>query len=164
MSSFLTYDPVRTESYPKISEGHFVDKYLPMFLNADADNVNLREEWINNVAKGPFNYVEVVATDDHDKVLFHIPPLAYPPETTYGNLNTVIQDAREKTLARSNDKFINDAISSFKDNIVAQDPPKEDLEAWKQILIRYNLYDGKKEKKGSLTSGRSTTDVIKEDW
>ena len=129
------------EEIPQISEGVFVNKFLPMLLREmTAEDVSV---WVD-VTKSMFLPMNVV--DANKETLFRVPPLRYPSKTQVGgdvesviNEYMLIQDYHEKSAGI----FLNNNTDKL---FTPSEPPENDVDQWRLIFKRYNLHKGVKVK------------------
>lgn len=132
---------------PTITESLFVSKYLPILTynlhreEGSKGKVNTLE-WINDVAKSPFNRVDVV--DNKNKVLFWIPAIlkqggVYNQNSAKDSVYQLIKDSelRSSVAPGFGDRFLKEGFDRKLNGVNSKGD--EDQAQWEYILNRYDL-------------------------
>lgn len=150
---------------PRVNEAGF-KSYLRYFVRSLKDPKTdeakeVYDKWVREVSGTQFNRVNVVADDDHTKILFWVPAMNYGPNLFKSNIDQVVIVARER--AKSNRNIANEYVkNSLGGKITQGDGPEEDHAQWKMILERY----GYMKSSGATKAPVESTSFYKdeEDW
>lgn len=148
---------------PKINETNFRKNYLPLLLNNDSPEGRTR--WINEVSIIASVRVNVVDDNDHDKILYWVPPVVYTPDTIEGtNMGQLIENAVVKAVVRHNTQILNDQVAEFGGIMEPAEPPQEDIDQWEMILTRYGLLEGSSSEGKKDDSNDTTIEYEEDSW
>lgn len=123
---------------PRLNENMFLKQYLAKLL--DNENPDAKKDWVKDITGNPLLRAEVVDDNDHEKVLFWVPPMMYSCTTTVGSNIDTIADQSLDVAKRLGARAVNNHLAkNLKGVFIAAEPPEEDIAQWKMILERYGL-------------------------
>jgi hypothetical protein len=132
-------EEVNIDKYrPKVREVDFVTRYLPGLL--DTANPEGRRLWIQEIAKNIYLPVDVIDNNDHNKVLFTVPPYTRQVESKDTDFFSNAVSEFHITTKRFNESIASRTLAHRMQHVFVADPtPEEDRKTWRAILERYGL-------------------------
>ncbi|AXH70816.1 hypothetical protein [Vibrio phage BONAISHI] len=133
-----TPEELYSRLWPKVRESDFYDIYLPLLLDSSSPEGRMR--WIDEIAKKAVMRVNVVDDNDHDNILFWVPPVINTFDTVkHRGFQDVALVYNNEANRLSSDIAAIKLSRELDNRIIAQDTPQEHLDQWKMILNRKGI-------------------------